>query len=124
MGWANCGNDSQGRPIGYAVEATCDHPGCKTKIDRGLAYACGGMHGDSDGCEKYFCTEHLQYLSTNVSGFTSDQVCADCFAIVSAECGPICPECEGDGRVGWGGKGVCKTCEGIGRATLRGESDE
>lgn len=33
-------------PIGYAWEATCDHPGCEKQIDRGLAYACGGMHGN------------------------------------------------------------------------------
>lgn len=58
MGWANCGEDSKGRPIGYAVAATCDHPGCEAKIDRGLAYACGGMHGEEDGCEGYFCEKH------------------------------------------------------------------
>ena len=65
MGWADCGNDSEGRPIGYAFEATCDHPGCTREIDRGLAYACGGMHGtDTYSCEKYFCEEHLIYAET------------------------------------------------------------
>ena len=62
MGWANCGTDSKGRPIGYAHEATCDEPGCKAKIDRGLSYACGEMHGDDDPegtCEGYFCGKHL-----------------------------------------------------------------
>ena len=65
MGWADCGVDSNGRPIGYAFAATCDHPDCSEKIDRGLSYACGDMHGegsnaDGDGyCEKYFCSEHL-----------------------------------------------------------------
>lgn len=60
MGWADCGNDSKGRPIGYAFEATCDHPECNAKIDRGLAFACGGMHGENDGfdCEGYFCEMH------------------------------------------------------------------
>ena len=59
MGWANCGTDSKGRPIGYAHAATCDHPGCDAKIDRGLAYACGEMHGEDDGtCEGYFCEQH------------------------------------------------------------------
>ena len=64
MGWANCGTDSKGRPIGYAHDATCDHPGCDAKIDRGLSYACGGMHGTRDRhdvvdvCEGYFCGEH------------------------------------------------------------------
>jgi hypothetical protein len=60
VGWADCGEDSTGRPIGYAHEATCDHPGCDKPIDRGLAYACGEQHGAGDGfCEGYFCFEHL-----------------------------------------------------------------
>lgn len=73
MGWANCGEDSSGRPIGYAHSATCDLPGCGKQIDRGLAYACGGMHGtemlggdeavdwsaDFGACERYFCEDHL-----------------------------------------------------------------
>lgn len=60
MGWANCGQDSQGREIGYAHEATCDHPGCEEKIHRGLAYICGRvMHGECEwSCEKYFCKAH------------------------------------------------------------------
>lgn len=74
MGWGNCGEDSRGRPIGYCHAARCDHPGCKAKIDRGLAYACGGMHGteclggdepidwsaDFGACEGYFCETHLR----------------------------------------------------------------
>ncbi len=74
MGWANCGQDSRGRNIGYAVRARCDYPGCNVRIDRGLANACGGMHGTStlggmDGfdwdatfpsCEGYFCGGHLR----------------------------------------------------------------
>jgi hypothetical protein len=85
MGWANCGNDTKGRPIGYAHAATCDHPGCTKKIDRGLAYACGGMHGDDEvSCERYFCSEHL-------SGWVkfdgrAIQVCAECEAIWRREC--------------------------------------
>jgi hypothetical protein len=62
MGWANCGTDSEGRPIGYAHKGTCDHPGCKAVIDRGLSFACGGMHGSNEySCEKYFCEEHLSH---------------------------------------------------------------
>ena len=65
MGWANCGQDSEGRPIGYAHDAVCDEPGCNTKIHRGLAYACGGMHGETEyGCEKYFCAKHLRVVET------------------------------------------------------------
>lgn len=59
MGWANCGEDSKGRPIGYAHEAQCDAPGCEAQIHRGLSYACGGMHGTSEwSCEGYFCEAH------------------------------------------------------------------
>lgn len=84
MGWANCGTDSQGRSIGYAHEATCDESGCATKIDRGLSYACGGMHGDCGGqaCEKYFCQSHLLSVDREAMGFTeldSGQICRACY---------------------------------------------
>lgn len=60
MGWANCGEDSEGRSIGYAHGATCDAPGCDEPIHRGLAHACGGEHGETEtGCEKYFCGRHM-----------------------------------------------------------------
>lgn len=72
MGWGNCGQDSRGRPIGYCHRGRCDHLGCESRIDRGLAYACGGMHGTStlggegridwdashSSCEGYFCEVH------------------------------------------------------------------
>ncbi len=48
------------RKIGYGVEANCDQPGCKARIDRGLGYLCGGLEGaDGNGCGGYFCGEHL-----------------------------------------------------------------
>jgi hypothetical protein len=84
MGWANCGEDSNGRPIGYAHEATCDHPGCSTKIDRGLSYACGDMHGENEfDCDGYFCSEHLTTAelpegSVTVSGRDWITVCFAC----------------------------------------------
>lgn len=65
MGWASCGTDSQGRPIGYAHEGVCDEESCLELIDRGLAYACGDMHGTNDRqgnatcCDGYFCSKHL-----------------------------------------------------------------
>jgi hypothetical protein len=60
MGWADCGTDRNGRPIGYAFEATCDEEGCEEEIDRGLGHACGGMHGEDEySCERYFCGKHL-----------------------------------------------------------------
>ena len=86
MGWGNCGTDSQGRPIGYVFEATCDHPGCDAKIDRGLSYACGDMHGETEvSCEKYFCDKHRRNF-IRVSGFRhesdtrDEQVCDACAA--------------------------------------------
>lgn len=75
MGWGNCGEDSQGRPIGYCHEGICDEPRCKKEIDRGLSYACGGMHGEADFyCEKYFCSKHLIFLCTE-----KQYVCRDCY---------------------------------------------
>ncbi|APE09685.1 hypothetical protein BO226_11130 [Rhodococcus sp. 2G] len=52
-----------GREAGYGVEAECDHPGCTTRIDRGLGYLCGEApdgHRDPDepGCGKYYCGQH------------------------------------------------------------------
>lgn len=79
MGWADCGDDSQGRPIGYAHEATCDQEGCEAVIHRGLAFACGGMHGTSIGCEGYFCSDHLTYAWDPGEG-RGVQVCAACDA--------------------------------------------
>lgn len=79
MGWANCGQDSQGRQIGYAHPATCDHPGCHEKIDRGLAYACGPMHGECDYyCEKYFCMEHKTYVEIPWHIDEEAWVCFEC----------------------------------------------
>lgn len=61
MGWAY-GKNSDGREVGYGVEAKCDFPGCDEDIDRGMGYCCGGMHNgmrdDSEaGCGGYFCYE-------------------------------------------------------------------
>ncbi|UTU08060.1 hypothetical protein CcrC1_gp374 [Caulobacter phage C1] len=81
MGWADCGTDSQDRPIGYAHAATCDHPGCEAQIHRGLAYACGGMHGSSSGCEGYFCADHLVYVWDPGEG-VGVQVCETCESVL------------------------------------------
>ena len=56
--------DSLGRPIGETFEAICDEPGCCSEINRGLKYACGGVHGKTDECcDKYFCWGDLVVLS-------------------------------------------------------------
>jgi hypothetical protein len=79
MGWGDCGVDSKGRPIGYVHPARCDHSGCKEKIDRGLAYACGGMHGKHDGdCEGYFCAKHLHGVEDPDKRLHSPQLCEAC----------------------------------------------
>lgn len=84
MSWSDCGKDSQGRPIGYAHAGTCDHPGCDKEIDRGLSYACGGMHGqDEVSCEKYFCEEHLAY--TVDSDDHMHLICAECAVLLKAD---------------------------------------
>ncbi len=57
MGWGY--GEVDGREVGYNVMATCDFPGCKAKIDRGLGYCCGTMHGGDNGCGNYFCAAHL-----------------------------------------------------------------
>ena len=82
MGWGDCGTDSKGRPIGYVFEATCDHPGCNAEIDRGLSFACGGMHGELElGCEGYFCPKHMHMVK--VVGYDHiDQLCAACYAVI------------------------------------------
>jgi hypothetical protein len=78
MGWADCGTDSEGRPIGYAFPATCDAPGCNAKIDRGLGYACGGMHGEDEwSCEKYFCEKHLVVAEATDGELAA--LCIPCF---------------------------------------------
>jgi hypothetical protein len=58
MGWAYCGEDDKGRPIGYGVAAACDHPACTEEIDRGLGRVCGTMHGGESGCGGYYCEKH------------------------------------------------------------------
>ncbi len=79
MGWGNCGTDSKGRPIGYVFTAACDHPGCYKKIDRGLAHACGGMHGDDEGgCEGYFCGDHLFHVEDPEKWCRMPQLCETC----------------------------------------------
>lgn len=116
MGWMHCGTDSRGREIGYGVSARCDHPGCDVEIDRGLAYACGGMHGTNDGCEGYFCEKHRnQYLADSLTGsIYGGSVCQSCHDSFVKENGPICPECAGDGTVGMGGVETCQSCGGSG----------
>lgn len=111
MGWSDCGTDDQGRPIGYAFEAECDHPECDAEIDRGLAYCCGGMHGNepmynADGefinaCGRYFCEKHRTWVTAYDSSgkLTAFEVCEACrkafvneFGEIEEVKGPTCQE--------------------------------
>jgi hypothetical protein len=102
MGWANCGTDSKGRSIGYGFDGTCDHPGCKTKVSRGLGSACGGMHGEGTlggdrridwdsmivSCEGYFCGEHLLFANLeheDGADLYPPQLCPKCAAALEAD---------------------------------------
>jgi len=81
MGWAHCGKDSKGRDMGYAIEATCDHPECDKEIDRGLDFACGGMHGEDEvSCENYFCNLHRSHIiEDNLYHGGLARVCVACY---------------------------------------------
>lgn len=60
MGWAVGFDSRYDRDIGYGVPATCDHPGCGERIDRGLSYVCGGdAYGGDEGCGLFFCGRHM-----------------------------------------------------------------
>jgi len=79
MGWGDCGTDTSGRPIGYLHQGTCDHPGCTELIDRGLSYACGGMHGEDEvSCGKYFCSDHLSNC-VEIGYREYVHVCSSCY---------------------------------------------
>jgi len=107
MGWGDCGTDSDGRPIGYIFEATCDHPECSKVINRGLYYACGDMHGSTeDGCELYFCDNHI-------SGY-SPQLCQECMKVYE-ESNQLCNDCgdvikEGEFKRTDGVVTLCEQC--------------
>jgi hypothetical protein len=76
MGWAIGYDGAHDRDIGYGVPAWCDHPDCTEKIDRGLAYVCGGEpYGGDRGCGLHFCSGHL-FDQIDADGM--DQVCERC----------------------------------------------
>jgi len=108
MGWAHCGNDTEGRLIGYAIEALCDHPGCTKEIDRGLDFACGGMHGELDhACEKYFCWDHRFFIAVDcIAEESGGYVCDKCLQLWENEHFPECKEC----RMANGVVGECDYC--------------
>lgn len=73
MGWSIGYDSDRNRDIGYGVPAYCDHPGCKTEIDRGLGYVCGGEpYGGEHGCGLFVCPEHTRW------GKECSQLCQHC----------------------------------------------
>ena len=84
MGWGY--GIVNGREVGYSVEATCDRDGCGTKINRGLSYVCGSMHGGAEfGCGGYFCESHLLYSGSRNSSGDYEALCEGCSARVEDE---------------------------------------
>lgn len=59
MGYAIYWVDKHRRFGGYGVPAQCEHPDCRRRIHRGLAFLCGSEPGgDETGCGLYFCEKH------------------------------------------------------------------
>lgn len=78
MGWSIGYDNHWKRDVGYGVPATCDHPRCNAKIDRGLAYVCGGEpFGGEQGCGLHFCGKHLRFRNVKSKGW-SHQNCFRC----------------------------------------------
>lgn len=74
MGWAV--GEHEWRDVGYGVPAQCDHPRCRRKIDRGLAYVCGSIpYGGGHGCGLFFCEGHRQFTHR---GDDSPSLCTHC----------------------------------------------
>jgi len=80
MGYGHYVLPGETEPRGYEVEATCQHPGCEEKIDKGLGCLCYG-------CGGYFCDSHLGFsvdpLTDKLKEFT-------CFAGTRATCCDSC----------------------------------
>lgn len=80
MGWQVGWDNDRKRFIGYGVPSYCEHPGCETKIDRGLAHTCGDLtlHGNT-GCGMFFCDIHRGLYNKRING--------------SIECVELCYRC-------------------------------
>jgi hypothetical protein len=83
MGWSDCGivkgNDCKERHAGYGIRGKCEYKGCTERIDHGLSYVCGDMHGGGDyGCGGYFCENHRCYTEKG-------QLCCKCMKVLESE---------------------------------------
>lgn len=74
MGWDIGYDENWKRWIGYGVPAYCDQPTCRSVIDRGLSYVCGGEpYGGEHGCGLFFCEKHRHFGP-------HAEICARCLA--------------------------------------------
>jgi hypothetical protein len=109
MGWGSGIVD--GREVGYMVDGTCEQEGCDAEIDRGLSYACGDWHGETEyACAGYFCGKHLNIgipVADSSGGREWTQLCAKCLADAH------CQHCDGEGYIN-DGEDECSYCEGHG----------
>lgn len=93
IGWAR--GIRNGREVGYAIEAKCDHPDCDADIDRGVSYMCGGPAFSDEGCEGYFCEKHL-YAIDPIGDEHTTHLCRPCFVAyieTYATTAMTCPKC-------------------------------
>lgn len=79
---------------GYGVPTICEFPSCKKKIDRGMSYACGEEPFSEVGCDRYFCSKHLNYV-----GFKCDGSADKCDHEEDCDCtfAEVCDMCENGG---------------------------
>ncbi len=104
MSWAV--GHVRGRDVGYAVPASCDHPGCTEIIDRGLAYVCGEAPGVGEhGCGLFFCDTHRTYTYFGKGKEELPDTDDDAFAAVCARCAqqqpPFDPTPDVAEWIGW-----------------------
>jgi hypothetical protein len=93
MGWAVGWDSEWQRDVGYGVPSICDQPGCDAKIDRGLAYVCGGdPFGGEHGCGLYFCSEVA--LTFFADGTAVDVIEEDSFGDDDGDWAEVCERCS------------------------------
>jgi hypothetical protein len=85
------GKDTGGyRHGGYGVPTYCEHPECNEEIDRGMAFACAGEPFSEIGCDRYFCSKHLQMECFKTDG---DEGTCDHEDNCNCECKEVCERC-------------------------------
>lgn len=70
---------------GYGVPAICEHPDCNEEIDRGISFACGGEPFSEYGCDRYFCSQHLEITCIAHFGEECPDELEDCDSVELCE---------------------------------------